>query len=233
MATETSPSNPSGRDAASRSAWRSTIGAVVLDAAPPLVIFFVLRALGVPDVLAYTAGAVVPLGRLLADRWRGRPLNVVSGLIAVCLVASLVLALTTGDARAAIARGGVIYLALALAAAASVGTRSPLMLLLSRYFTARTRPDAAARLDEFYHQTPVLRAMRRVTAVWALAFLVSGMACVVCAYTLPVAVAAVVTSLVEPVIALVLAGATGRYLRRSVTPLAAVPRPSASRRTQW
>lgn len=207
----------------SRSAWRSTIGAIAFDAVPPLAIFFVLRALGVPDVLAYTAGAIVPLGRLVADRWRGRPFNVISGLIAVCLVASVVLALTTGDARTAIARGGVIYLALTVAAAVSVPTRHPLMLLLARYFARRTRPDAVAQLDALYHQPPVLRAMRRVTLVWALAFGISGLACVVCAYTLPIATAAVVTSLLEPVIALVLAGVTGRYLRRSAASLAAAP----------
>ena len=223
MSTETSPSTPPTHAAASRSAWRSTIGAIALDAAPPLAIFAMLRALGVPDVLAYTAGAVVPLGRLIADRWRGRPFNVISGLIAVCLVVSVVLALTTGDARAVIARGGVIYLALTVAAAASVPTRNPLMLLLSRYFARRTRPDAVAQLDELYHRTPVLRAMRRVTAVWALAFGVSGLACVVCAYTLPIAVAAVVTSLLEPAIAMVLAAGTGRYLRRSAATLATPP----------
>jgi hypothetical protein len=205
--------------AAPRRAWRSTLGAVAVDAGPPLLIFYVLHALGVNDVLAYTAGSVVPLARLIADRWRGRPFNAISVLVAVFLVASVILALVTDDARAVIARGGLIYLALAVAAAVSVPTRKPLMLLLARYFTIRARPESAAQFDEIYRRPSGLRAMRTVTAVWGLAFGISALACVACAYTLPVTVSATVTSLVEPVIAMALAGGTARYLRRAVTSL--------------
>jgi hypothetical protein len=214
--------------APSPSAWRSTLRAVAVDAVPPLLIFFVLRALGVPDVLAYTAGSVVPLARLVVDRWRGRPFNAISALVAVCLLVSVVLALTTGDARAVIARGGVIYLALTITAIASVPTRNPLMLALSRYFAVRARPEAAERFDEVFREPGPLRAMRRVTVVWALAFALSGAACVVCAYTLPVTVAATVNSLFEPVIAMVLAGGTARYMRRTMASLAAARSAPAS-----
>lgn len=224
MSPDAPPSNISASSAAaSRSAWRSMIGAITLDVAPPLLIFFALRALGVSDVLAYTAGSVVPIARLIADRWRGRPFNAISGLIAICLVVSVVLALTTGDARAVIARGGVIFLALTLATAASIPTRNPLMLVLSRYFAVRARPDKAAQFDGIYHQPRALRAMRRVTALWALAFAFSGLACVLCAYTLPVAVAAIVTSLLEPAMGMILAGATARYLRRAAATSATTP----------
>ena len=131
---------------------------------------------------------------------------------------SVVLALITHDARAAIARGGLIFLAIAVAAAVSVPTRSSLMLSLARYFAGSARPGQAARVDEAYRRPPVLRAMRVVTLVWALAFAVSA---VVCAYTFPVAVDNLATSLFEPVFSLVPAGGTVRYPRRAVTTVAA------------
>jgi hypothetical protein len=96
-------------------------------------------------VLAYVAGSIVPVVRLIADRLRGRPFTAISGLVVVFLVVSVGLALITQDARAAIARGGLIFLAIAIAAAVSVATRSPLMLSLSGYFAVSARPDEAAR----------------------------------------------------------------------------------------
>lgn len=219
--------SPSASDAASpdagasdsgeaRRALRSTLLAVVFDAGPPLLIFFVLRALGAGDVIAYSAGSVVPLVRLIVDRLCGRSFNAISGLIVIFLVVSVVLALVTDDARAVIARGGLIYLVLALVAAVSVPTRSPAMLVLSRYVAVRARPEAATRFDEVFRRPSALRAMRLVTVVWALGFLIAAVACVVCAYTLPVTLAATVTSLVEPVTAMILAGGTARYMRRVV-----------------
>ncbi len=219
MTTPTPPSASAPNAEGTRSAWRSTLLAVVTDVAPSLLIFFALRAFGISDALAYTAGSVVPLARLIADRLRGRPLNAISGLILISFVVSVVLVLLTQDARAVIARGSLIYLALGVAAAVSVPTRSPLMLLLSRYFTVHARPEATARFDEVFHHPRGLRTMRIVTSLWALAFGVSALACVVCAYTLPITVAAIVTSLIEPIIAIILAVGTGRYLRRTLAPL--------------
>jgi hypothetical protein len=201
------------------SAWRSTLLSLVVDVAPSLLIFYVLRAFGISDVLAYLAGSVVPLARLIADRLRGRPFNAISGLILIFLVVSVVLALVTHDVRAVIARGGLIYLALAVAAAVSVPTRSPLMLLLARYFTIRNQPEAAPRFNAVFRHLRGLRAMRMLTALWALAFGVSALACVAFAYTLPVTVSAAATSLIEPIIALIVTVGTVRYLRRSLAPL--------------
>ncbi|SEP46364.1 VC0807 family protein [Amycolatopsis saalfeldensis] len=221
--------SPSGaRAASSRTALRATLRAILLDVVPPLLIFYVLRTFGVSDVLAYVAGSIVPVARLIADRLRGRPFNAISGLVVVFLVVSVALALITQDARAAIARGGLIFLAIAIAAAVSVPTRSPLMLSLSRYFAVSARPEDAARFDEVYRRPPVLRAMRVVTLVWALAFAVSAVVCVVCAYALPVAVANPVTALFEPVVSLALAVGTVRYLRRAATPAEARRRAGTS-----
>lgn len=198
---------------------RSALLAILVDAAPPLVVFFVLQSLGVSDVIAYTAGGVVPLARLVIDRVRHRPFNAISAMVLLLLVVSVVLALVTHDARAVIARGGVIYLAVALVALGSLFTARPAMLVLSRYVAVRSHPESADRFDEVFGQPRARRAMRVVTAGWAVGFLVAAVVCVVSAYALPLDAAAVVTSLVEPVTALLLAALTTPFLRRALASL--------------
>lgn len=200
--------------------WRTALLAIVVDAVPPLAVFFVLRACGVSDVLAYTAGGVVPLTRLIIDRTRRRPLNAVSVTIAGLLLVSVVLAIVTHDARAVIARGGVIYLAIAVVAFASLPTRKPVMLLLSRYFAVHAHPETASRFDEAFARPRALRAMRFVTAGWAAGFAVSAVLCVVVAYTLPISAAAIASSFIEPLVVLLLVAATVPVLRRTMTSLA-------------
>jgi hypothetical protein len=202
---------------------RSALLAILIDAAPPLAVFFVLQALGVSDVIAYTAGGIVPLVRLVIDRIRHRPFNAISAMVLVLLVVSVVLALVTHDARAVIARGGVIYLAIALVAVVSLFTRRPAMLVLSRYMAARAHPESVDRFDRVFAEPRARRAMRMVTAGWAVGFVVSAVVCVVCAYSMPISAAAVVTSLVEPVTALLLAGATAPFLRRALASLRTGP----------
>lgn len=202
----------------------TALGSIALDAAPPLSIFYVLHALGVSDVIAYTVGGIVPLVRLVVDRFRGRPFNIVSGLVLALLVVSVVLALLTHDARAVIARGGVIYLVLALIAAATVPTTKPVMLVLSRRVAVSAHPESAEKFDATFAQPAGLRAMRVLTAAWAVGFLISAIVCVVCAYELPVTAAATVTALVEPLTAVVLAAGTTPFLRRALLPSTAVQR---------
>ena len=205
-----------------RTTWRPVLRAVLGDAVPPLAVFFALTALGVSDVIAYTAGGVVPVTRLIVDRILRRPFNAVSGMIAALLLVSVVLAIVTHDARAVIARGGVTYLVLAVVGIASLATRKPAVLLLSRHIATRAGADATARFDETFAGPQAVRAMRIVTATWAAGLTVSAILCVAAAYSLPIAAAAVTSSLIEPAAALVLAAGTMPLLRHTMTPRAAV-----------
>lgn len=191
---------------------------IVTDALPPLAVFFILRAAGVPDVWAYTAGVIVPAGRLLLDRLRGRSFNAVSALVGVFLVVSIVLAVFTQSTRAVMARGGIVYLVLALAFAGSLLAPRPLMFLIMRYFAARADTRAGAALEQRYAASqPFRRATRLVTTIWASAFVLIAAACVLIAYSLPIPAAATATSLIEPIAALALAAWTARYLRHHFT----------------
>jgi hypothetical protein len=205
----------SGRPAPeAQGSWRATVGSIAADVLPPLAVFYLLRAFGVPAVLAYTAGVIVPAARLVVDRLRGRPFNAVSGLVGVFLVVSVALAAFTGDVRVAMARGGIVYLAVAIAFAVSLLARRPLMLLIMRYYAERARPGAGAVLDDRYARAVGFRrATRVVTGVWAAGFVVTAVACITLAFALPISAAAAATSLVEPAAALALAGWTVRYLR--------------------
>jgi hypothetical protein len=196
--------------------WRGLLRGVAADALPPLVIFFALRACGAPDLIAYSAGAVIPLARLVIDRIRGRPFNAISAAAGLFLVVSVVLAVISQDTRTVMARGSYLYLAAALACGVSLCTRTPLMLAISRYFLVRSRPELAEAFDAKYRTSrAAMQPMKHVTAVWAAGFGISAAGCALAAYTLPIPVAATVTSLLEPVVALAIAAWTVRYLKRA------------------
>lgn len=215
----TSPDESTTDDGQPRtqSVWRPALRTIAVDALPPLAVFFILRACGVSNVIAYTAGGIVPLTRLIIDRVRQRPFNAISGVIAALLFVSVILAVLTHDARAVIARGGVIYLVIATVAAVSIPTRKPAVLLLSRHVAVRSNPEAAHWFDERFADPQAVRAMRIVTAGWAVGFAVSAALCVGLAYTLPISVAAVASSLIEPLAVLLLAAVTVPFLRRTMT----------------
>lgn len=217
MTSSPDESTTDGGHPRTQSVWRPALRTIAIDALPPLAVFFILKACGVSDVIAYTAGGIVPLTRLIIDRVRRRPFNAISGVIAALLVVSVILAILTHDARAVIARGGVIYLVIAAVAAVSVPTRRPAVLLISRHVAVRSNPEAAHWFDEKLADPQALRAMRIVTAGWAIGFAVSAVLCVVVAYTLPVSAAAVASSLIEPLAVLLLAAATVPFLQRTMT----------------
>jgi hypothetical protein len=210
----TAQPGPSSADTPAAGGWKRAARAVAADAVPPLALFYLLHALGVPDMVAYLAGALIPLGRLVIDRVRGRSFNVISALVGVFLIVSVALALLTHDVRVAMARGGVIYFALAVVFGISLLTRRPMMLLISRYFAAKASPAALAGYDHLYASAPRFRkATRVVTGVWAIGFGLTAVACVTCAYTLPITAAAAVNGMLEPVVAIALAAWSTRYLR--------------------
>ena len=199
----------------SRSAVPTTVGIILTDAVPPLVIFFVLTRLGVADVVAYSLGAAVPLTRVIVDLLRRKSFNAVSALVGVFLLASLILGLATADVRTTMARGAVIYLALALVFAGSLLVSRPLMFTIIRYHAVRADAHTGAILDQRYSDSiEFRRAMRTTTIVYAAGFAASGVACAVLSYTLPVPVAAIATGVLEPVAMLVVVVWSIRYLHR-------------------
>lgn len=209
----TAQPDPTSADAPAAGGWKRAARTAAADAVPPLALFYLLHALAVPDVIAYLAGALIPLGRLVIDRMRGRSFNVISALVGVFLIVSVILALGTGDVRVVMARGGVIYFALAVVFGISLLTRRPMMFLISRYFAAKASPAAVAGYDHRYASAPRFRrAIRVVTGVWAIGFGLSAVACVTCAFTLPITVAAAVNGILEPVVAIALGAWSLRYL---------------------
>ena len=202
--------------ATSRSAWRTTIGLILIDAVPPLAIFFILNGFGVAAVVAYTAGAAVPAVRLIIDLLRGKPFNAISALVGVFLLVSIILAVTTADVRAVMARGAVIYLALALVFAGSLLIGRPLVFVIMRYHAVRLDPRIGQIFDQRFATNTVFRhAVRTTTGVYSVVFMATAVACAIAAYTLPVPVAATVTGLLELLASLVVVAWSIRYLRRS------------------
>lgn len=198
--------------------WKVMARSVAADVIPPLLLLALLKALGMSDVIAYTAGAGVPGVRMLVDRLRGKPFSVISALVAALLILSVVLAVTTQDVRVVMARGALLYGLVAIAFGISLVAGRPVMFQFTKYYAVKADPAAGPMLEQRYRTSPQYRSMMRTaTVVWIAGFLCIAVACATAAFTLPMAAAAILNNLLEPLCALALAAWSRQYMKRRLT----------------
>ena len=157
---------------------------VLLDVAGPLVVYYVLHALGVDDLIALTASALPPLAHLVVTVVRDRRLPPIAVLTLIALVAGLASALLAGSPRELLARDAWI--------SAPFGVWM-LLTLRGRPFcftvTQTLLPRRAELMEDLWASDAAFRRVwRSITATWGAVGLVDGALRVVMASTLPVPV---------------------------------------------
>ena len=207
--TEPSPtaSGPTG--------WGSVALVLARDVLPPYLVYVVLHAAGMSNLLALTAGAVVALVILLADAVRNRRLNALTLIVLVTLVLSLVVALISGNARLILARDCLITGGLGLLFLGSLGRHRPLLYYLLAPLADARNPSPANRFADRYDQSTDLRsALRLTTAVWGIVLLIDAALRIAAVLLLPVAAAATAAALLTIATVIVLVGWLRFYLPR-------------------
>jgi len=157
----------------------------VVTAAAPLVLFYVLRAYGVSDLVALAVGTVPPL---LGTAWTAlrhrRPDGLAAAVLGVTLL-GLLAALITGSPRDLLVRGAVLSAPVGLWTLASLLQRRPICF----HATRRLLPHRAAVMDRLWDDDPRFRAaFRAITVMWGAVLLIDSGLRVLMAYALPVAV---------------------------------------------
>lgn len=159
---------------------------VLGDIAAPLVLFYVLRAVGVAAGPALLAGAAVPAARALWVLLRHRRVEWFAVLVLVLCVASAATGLLGGDDRVLLAREAVVTAALGVVLLASVFSSRPVMFVIGRLTLAESghSPD---EWDRRWASSARFRSIWRwLTAGWAAGLLLDAALRVTFAYTLPV-----------------------------------------------
>ncbi|KUN74997.1 VC0807 family protein [Streptomyces griseoruber] len=159
---------------------------VLVDLGIPIGLYYGLTAAGVNDVLALTAGAVVPGVATLVRFARTRRVDVLGAFVTTMLVLSVVVSLVGGSARLLLVRDGWLTAVAGLGFLVSLRGRRPLAFGFSRRLLER-RTAGGRDWDELWEEVPRFRRIWRVTTViWGVGLLVDSGIRTLMAYTLPV-----------------------------------------------
>jgi hypothetical protein len=143
-------------------------------ALPWIAVQLLTRAWAVPIVSAIAIAALFPAASVAIGGLRRRRLDIIGTVILVTLLGGVVMTLVTQDARFALMRAVPGAALFGLACLASLPARRPLMFFLARQFTAGDDPAKLAAWNTRVESAGFRRAMRVLTAVWGLAFLVKA-----------------------------------------------------------
>lgn len=182
----------------------------------PLILVLVLQhRFGMPAVQALAIAAVFPLGDIAFGWFRTRRLQPLGVLMLCVISAGIVLSLISGDVRFALIKESFGTGAVALVFLGSLLAPRPLIFWLGRQFSTAGDLQKMAQWDARWEIPGVRRAMRTMTAVWGLGYLLDATGRIVFAFTLPANWTIVLSPLSAIGVTVVLVVWTLAYARRA------------------
>ena len=154
----------------------------------PLGIYYGLHdALGASLVTSLAASSVLPAVRSVVEFARDRKLEGLAVLMLAVNVGSLIVSVSTGDARLMVAKDSVISSLIGLGILLSAWRRTPLMSAGLMPFVTKGEPAKIRAWQRLQQTSARFRSLeKRYSLIWGLALLADSAARVVGAFTLPV-----------------------------------------------
>lgn len=163
---------------------------LVTDLVVPLVVYYVLRAVGLDPLPALVLAGVPTVAFLVGQSIRHRKVDALGAFVLVLVVACVAVSLVTGSPRFLLAKSGAFTALIGLAFLASLLLSRPLPFTLARAMLQRLPAGAGLHTDSWdvlWERSPWFRRVWRVdTVIWAAGLLADAAARVIMAYTLPV-----------------------------------------------
>jgi hypothetical protein len=145
---------------------------IAINAGLPYATYLLLTWQGVPTVQALAAGAVFPVGAIVLGFIRERRIQALGVIVLAATLASMLAALYFTSPFLALAKGSLFSALFSAVLLASLLARRPLVHHLA---TIAQDADDRQHSETLWATEPRYRGMmRRITLVWALAFLVEG-----------------------------------------------------------
>jgi hypothetical protein len=215
IADERVPGSPGGSGSPSRDRRPGGIRALAglaFDIGAPIAVYYVLHGLGVGNLVALGAGAVLPAlsaGYTLAVKRRA---DGVALFVLTTIVASILVSVIARDPRFLLARDGLITGLWGLWFLASVRARRPAAFTFARPLLEGRKMYTVRDWDALWQAEPAFRRIWRVsTVMWGTGLLADAVARVIMSYTLPVAVVPGLGGALWPVTFVVLQVVTNIY----------------------
>lgn len=192
------------------------LGLYTLDIGAPIVLYYILRGAGASNIVALSAGAVVPACSAAVGAITTRRVDAVAILVLAGFVVSIAAALVTHNARFLLAKDGLITAVWGLWFLASLRAHRPAAYEFARPLMEGRRSFAVHSWDAVWIAQPEFRRIWRVsTAIWGIAMLVDALIRVVMSYSLPVHTVPALGGIQWPATFLVIQIVTNVYYHRS------------------
>jgi len=183
-----------------------------LDVIAPLAVFYGLRAAGVNQWWALVLGAVLPLVRIIVTVLAERKIERLGLFTLTVLGTGTGIGLLTADPRLLLARESYLTALVGLWILSTLLAHRPMIYTATTQFMP---PAAAAQWDRDWQNQPKFRITLRVmTLAWALAFLLDAAARVVMAYTLPVDLVPIASTVLLVLLLVLIVQASKSYGKR-------------------
>ncbi|MBN9098427.1 MAG: hypothetical protein J0I49_10010 [Pseudonocardia sp.] len=185
---------------------------LVVDLAAPLVVYYVLHACGVDDVVALAAGGAPPALTVVVTALRRRRVEVLALAVVLSMVVGLAGSLVGGSPRELLARGAWLSAPLALYTLVTLWSARPMCFEVTRALL----PRRVAVMDELWETNARFRrAWREITVMWGALLTVDAGLRVVMASTLPVSTVPALDTALTLATTVILQVPTHLLLRRS------------------
>ena len=208
--------------------WRRAAVTIVVGLVGPLILYYVLRAVGLSVFSALLVGALVPVVGLVVGLLRGRRPDAVSTFWSILVVAALGVSLLGGGVRFLLARDALVTGLVGTWFLVSAWTSRPLALVLSRPILETIHRYPPGRWEQLWRNEPRFRTIwRRASIVFGVGCLADAAVRVVMAYTLPVDLVPALSTalyLVTSVVALIAVNIY--YARAGLWPMLFTPSPA-------
>ncbi|MEU2390383.1 VC0807 family protein [Streptomyces sp. NPDC007369] len=165
-------------------AWRAAATAILVAAALPPAVFYVLRSQGISQWLALTLSGAVPAVRMAVTAATQRRVNGFEAFMIGMLAVRIVTSLLTGSPRVILVKDAGLGAAAGLWILGTLLTAKPFAFQAGQSWLG---PATAAAREAAWHVSPALRSgLTRLTALWGCAQLLDGAAGMLVALLLPV-----------------------------------------------
>jgi hypothetical protein len=158
---------------------------LVFDLALPVLTFFVLTGFGLPKLLALCAGGIFPALNIARTWIRSRRIQPLGVIVITFMAIGTAAALVSGSVFVALLKDFLLAGTFGLLCLGSLfATPRPLMFYLLRQFIAG---EDAARLqwwEGLWQRAAFRAAMRRITTIWGIGYVLQAVIGVTCAWWL-------------------------------------------------
>lgn len=188
---------------------------MMLEGSIPFATYMLVKStLHTSDIVALSAGTIVPAILSLVRFVHSRSLDIMNIIIMISLVISIIVALIGGNPQILLIRESAFGALFGLVLLVSLLCPRPLFFYMMRHFRAGNDSAKVVAFDKRWEISAQRRAFRLVTLVWAVGMLAEFLLRVVMVFTLSIPAVLALSAIAFPAIYLSMAAWTFWYMAR-------------------